>query len=455
MALKKSAATVLIVDDEKNTREGLELALATSDYRVLCASGGEEALGLLKKEDVDVMLTDLFMEGMDGMELMRRAKEMHPELLIIMLTAYGTVENAVQAMKAGAFDYLTKPVNLDKLEMLVQRALNSRRIEKENLELKKQLHNKYGFENIVGNSPKMQKVFRLIEQVAASKATVLITGESGTGKELIARAIHFSGPKKDKPFVAVHCGALAEGVLESELFGHEKGAFTGAVEKKIGRFELADGGTLFLDEVSEMSPATQVKLLRVLQEREFQRVGGTKTIKVDVRIVTATNKDLRDEVSQGRFREDLYYRLNVVGIEIPPLRERKDDIPLLVAAFIKEFSHENNKIVEGIAPEVLKAFHAYAWPGNVRELRNTLETMVVLTPHRVLQASDIPAQFASGAVLSARGGQRVPINIHDAEKTLIEKALADTGNNKSKAADLLGMSRRTLHRKLRESQSKK
>ncbi len=445
----KQKATVLIVDDEKNTREGMELALVASNYKILSATNAQEALNVLKKESVDVMLTDLMMDGMDGLELMRRAKASNPDMAVIMLTAYGTVETAVAAMKVGAFDYLTKPVNLDKLDILVARALNTLRMEKENTELKKQLHTKYGFESIVGHSKKMQDIFRRIQQVNSSKATVLIEGESGTGKELIAKAIHFSGPKREQPFVAVHCASLAEGVLESELFGHEKGAFTGAVERKMGRFELANNGTLFLDEVSEMSPATQVKLLRVLQEREFERVGGSKTVKVDVRIITATNKDLKEQVREGRFREDLFYRLNVVTIDIPALRERMEDLPLLVDAFVKEFSLENNKIVEGVSPEVLKAFHSYSWPGNVRELRNTIETMVVLTRNRTLQLEDIPTDLLSGQGTAPRSKQPIAMNVHEAEKSLIERALETARNNKSKAAEILGMSRRTLHRKLK------
>jgi two-component system, NtrC family, response regulator AtoC len=445
----KARATVLIVDDEKNTREGMELALTTSGYKILLAGSGEEALALLKKETVDLLLTDLIMGSMDGMALMRQARELDPEILVIMLTAYGTVETAVQAMRAGAFDYLTKPVNLDKLELLVKRALNSRRIEKENVALRKQLDSKFGFESIIGHSKKIKEVFSLINQVNTSKATVLIQGESGTGKELIARAIHFSGPRKDQPFVAVHCAALAEGLLESELFGHEKGAFTGAVERKIGRFEAANGGTLFLDEVSEMSPATQVKLLRVLQEMEFERVGGNKTIKVDVRIIAATNKDLRQAIAEGQFREDLFYRLNVVTIPVPPLRDRMEDTPLLIAAFVKEFAHENEKIVEGVSPALVKALDSYTWPGNVRELQNTIETMVVLTRNRTLQLEDVPANLLSGPnpVIKAQGA--LPLNVHEAEKNLIEKALQTSKNNKSKAAVILGMSRRTLHRKLK------
>ncbi len=445
----KQKATVLIVDDEKNTREGMELALVASNYKILSATNAQEALNVLKKESVDVMLTDLMMDGMDGLELMRRAKASNPDMAVIMLTAYGTVETAVAAMKVGALDSLTTPVHLDKLDILVARALNTLRMEKENTELKKQLHTKYGFESIVGHSKKMQDIFRRIQQVNSSKATVLIEGESGTGKELIAKAIHFSGPKREQPFVAVHCASLAEGVLESELFGHEKGAFTGAVERKMGRFELANNGTLFLDEVSEMSPATQVKLLRVLQEREFERVGGSKTVKVDVRIITATNKDLKEQVREGRFREDLFYRLNVVTIDIPALRERIEDLPPLVDAFVKEFSLENNKIVEGVSPEVLKAFHSYSWPGNVRELRNTIETMVVLTRNRTLQLEDIPTDLLSGQGTAPRSKQPIAMNVHEAEKSLIERALETARNNKSKAAEILGMSRRTLHRKLK------
>ncbi|HRZ86609.1 MAG TPA: sigma-54 dependent transcriptional regulator [bacterium] len=443
--------TILIVDDEQNTREGLKSALEHDDYAIRLAASAEEALSVLQEEQVDLMITDLLMPGKSGIELMDEARKISPETLCIMITAYGTVETAVEAMKAGAYDYLTKPINIDRVEILVKRALASKRLANENVNLKKMLEKKYAREGIVGNSGEMTRIYELIGQVANSRATVLIQGESGTGKELIAKAIHMAGEKRDRPFIAVHCASLAEGLLESELFGHEKGAFTGAIERKIGRFELADGGTLFLDEVSEMSPSTQVKLLRVIQERQFERVGGTKTLKVDVRIITATNKDLMAEVKAGKFREDLYYRINVVHIMVPPLRSRSGDIPLLVNHFLKMYGMENKKIVEGVTPEAMKVFSGYSWPGNVRELQNCLETMVVLARNKVLDVKDIPANVMNAieSVPAPLSGQ-VPINLSDAEKELIKKALAETKNNKTRAAELLGLSRRTLHRKINE-----
>lgn len=443
--------TILIVDDEQNTREGLKSALEVNDYTVILADSAEKAIKILETDHIDVMITDLLMPGKSGIELMEEARKISPETLSIMITAYGTVETAVEAMKAGAYDYLTKPINIDRVDLLVKRALSSKKLANENMTLKKMLTKKFGVEGIIGSSKEMQGIFELISQVAASKATILIQGESGTGKELIARAIHMASDKRDRPFVAVHCASLAEGILESELFGHEKGAFTGAIERKIGRFELADGGTLFLDEVSEMSSSIQVKLLRVLQEREFERVGGSKTIKVDVRIITATNKDLMAEVKAGKFREDLYYRINVVHINVPPLRSRKEDIPLLVNHFVKTYALENKKIVEGVSPDVMKIFIGYSWPGNVRELQNCIETMVVLARNKILEVKDIPANVMNAieSVGVPATGQ-MPINLNDAEKELIKKALAETRGNKTKAAELLGLSRRTLHRKVNE-----
>jgi DNA-binding NtrC family response regulator len=442
---------ILIVDDEQNTREGLQSALDVNDYNITLADSAEKALAILNAERVDVMITDLLMPGKTGIELMEEARTISPDTLSIMITAYGTVETAVEAMKAGAYDYLTKPINIDRVDLLVKRALSSKKLANENVRLKKMLDKKFGSDGIVGNSKEMHGIFELVTQVANSKATVLIQGDSGTGKELIAKAIHMAGDKRDKPFIAVHCASLAEGILESELFGHEKGAFTGAIERKIGRFELADGGTLFLDEVSEMSPAIQVKLLRVLQEREFERVGGSKTIKVDVRIITATNKDLMAEVKAGKFREDLYYRINVVHINVPPLRSRKGDIPLLVNHFFRMYAHENKKIVEGVSPEVMKIFTGYSWPGNVRELQNCIETMVVLARNKILEAKDIPANVMNAIEsTSTQVSGQMPINLGDAEKELIKKALAETRGNKTKAAEMLGLSRRTLHRKVNE-----
>ena len=441
--------TILIVDDERNTREGLQRALQDR-YNVFLAEDSQKAVQTLESTPVDVMLTDLRMPDVDGMGLLRRAMSLTNPPVCIMMTAYGSIENAVQAMQAGAYHYVTKPVNLDELELVIQRALNSRRIEVENVNLHEQIDRKYGLENIIGESPAMRQLFETVQQVAPSRATVLITGETGTGKELIAKAIHNLSPRKNGAFIPVHAAALPSTLLESELFGHEKGAFTGAVERRIGRFELADGGTLFLDEVSELEPSIQVKLLRVLEERAFERVGGAKTLQVDVRLVAATNKDLKKLVSEGRFRDDLFYRLSVVTIDLPPLRERRDDIPLLVKAFLDEFGRENRKQVRELTPEALNVLLAYDWPGNVRELRNAIEQMVVLARAERLTVRDMPAVIRGSADLTKINVVRAGMTVEEAERQLIVQALKETNGNRTKAAQKIGISRRTLHRKLKE-----
>jgi two-component system, NtrC family, response regulator AtoC len=441
--------TILIVDDERNTREGLQRALQDR-YDVLLAEDSQKALQTLESTTVDVMLTDLRMPGIDGMGLLRRAMSLTNPPVCIMMTAYGSIENAVQAMQAGAYHYVTKPVNLDELELVVQRALNSRRIESENVNLREQIERKFGLENIIGESSAMRQVFDTVQQVAPSRVTVLITGETGTGKELIAKAIHNLSPRKNGAFVAVHAAALPSSLLESELFGHERGAFTGAVERRIGRFELADGGTLFLDEIGELEPPMQVKLLRVLEERAFERVGGSKTLHVDVRLVAATNRDLKKLVSEGKFRDDLFYRLSVVTVDLPPLRERRDDIPLLVKAFLDEFGRENNKPVRELTPDALNVLLAYDWPGNVRELRNAIEQMVVLARAERLTVRDVPAAIRGAADLSKINVVRAGMTVVDAERQLIVQALKETDGNRTKAAQKIGISRRTLHRKLKE-----
>jgi len=390
------------------------------------------------------------MPGVDGMGLLRRAMSLTNPPVCIMMTAYGSIENAVQAMQAGAYHYVTKPVNLDELELVIQRALNSHRIEVENVNLHEQIDHRYGLENIIGESTAMRQLFETVQQVAPSRATVLITGETGTGKELIAKAIHNISPRKNGAFIPVHAAALPSTLLESELFGHEKGAFTGAVERRIGRFELADGGTLFLDEVSELEPSIQVKLLRVLEERAFERVGGAKTLQVDVRLVAATNKDLKKLVSEGKFRDDLFYRLSVVTIDLPPLRERRDDIPLLVKAFLDEFGRENSKQVRELTPEALNVLLAYDWPGNVRELRNAIEQMVVLARAERLTVRDMPAVIRGSADLTKINVVRAGMTVEEAERQLIVQALKETNGNRTKAAQKIGISRRTLHRKLKE-----
>ena len=440
---------ILIVDDDRPQREGLQRALAER-FDVLLADDAEKALQALEAQPVDVLLTDLKMPGEDGMKLLRRATSLSSPPICIMMTAYGSIENAVEAMRAGAYHYVTKPINLDELELLIERALKSRRIEVENVTLRAQLDKKFGMENILGQSSAMARVFEIVQQVAPTRATVLISGETGTGKELIAHAIHNLSPRKSGPFIAVHAAALSPTLLESELFGHEKGSFTGAVERRTGRFELADGGTLLLDEVSEIDPSIQVKLLRVLEERAFERVGGSKTLNVDVRLIAATNKDLKKLVSEGKFRDDLFYRLSVVTIALPPLRERRDDIPLLVSAFLKQTARENNKDVREITQEAVNVLMAYDWPGNVRELRNTIEQMVVLARSERLTLRDVPMAIRGGADLTKISVVRTGMTVEEAERQLIIQALKEMRGNRTRAAQKIGMSRRTLHRKLKK-----
>ena len=443
--------TILIVDDDRPQRDGLQRALADR-YDVLVADEAQKAGAILEAQPVDVLLTDLRMPGDDGLKLLRRAGSLSNPPVSIMMTAYGSIENAVEAMKAGAYHYVTKPVNLDELELVIGRALKSRQIEAENVNLHEQLDQKFGLENLIGQSPAMLQMFDIIRQVAPTRASVLITGETGTGKELVAHAVHNLSPRKAGPFVAVHAAALPTTLLESELFGHEKGAFTGAVERRAGRFEMADGGTIFLDEVGELEPAMQVKLLRVLEERRFERVGGNKTLEVDVRLVAATNRDLKKMVTEGKFRDDLFYRLSVVTVNLPPLRERRDDVPLLVTAFNRQYSQENNTPVREITQEAVNLLMAYDWPGNVRELRNAIEQMVVLARGDRLTVRDIPAAIRSGADLTKISVVRpgVTMTVEEAERQLIIQALKETDGNRTKAADKIGMSRRTLHRKLKE-----
>lgn len=454
-------ATLLIVDDEKHTREGLRLSLE-DDFDVYVAANIAEAMEILRHDKIDVMLTDLRLAGESGMNLIGEALKLSHAPICIMMTAYGSVDTAVEAMKHGAYDFVTKPLNLDEVEILIKRALKSRNIEKENVELKRQVERKYAIDGILGQSEIMKPVFEVIEQVAPTRATVLIDGESGTGKELVARAIHnLSGRPKAK-LVTVHCAALSPNVLESELFGHEKGAFTGAMEKRIGRFELADGGTLFLDEIGEIDANIQVKLLRALGEQTIERVGGSKPIHVDVRVVTATNKDLAALVKEGKFREDLYYRLHVVRVHLPPLRERKSDIPILADAFLREIAEQNHKPYKPLSEEALQAMLAYEWPGNVRELRTAIEHGVVMSNSSRVGIKNLPASVTGGVAPvfhiprqnnSAASSPTLPItdlNLETMERRLIDEALKRAGDNRTEAAELLGLSRRTLQRKLKE-----
>ncbi len=448
--------SVLIVDDDRNTRDGLARALRRQ-YDVEVAESGDRALGMLGVRAFDILLSDVRMPGMDGLTLLQRARAHRPEMVTILLTAYGNVETAVEAMKRGAYDFLMKPVNLDYLDLLLQRALRSRDVESENLQLRQALDDKFGLESLIGNSPAMVLLFDTIRQAAPTQATVLVQGESGTGKELVAHAIHRLSTRAQGPFIAVHCAALSASLLESELFGHERGAFTGAVAQRRGRFELADGGTLFLDEISEIDASVQVKLLRVLEERTFERVGGDAPVEVDIRLIAATNRNLRSLVAEGKFREDLFFRLDVININLPPLRERAGDVPLLCGRFVEEFATRNNKEVRGITPDAVNLLSSYAWPGNVRELRNTIEKMVVLVHGDRLTARDVPPNIKEAA-RGAGGDRGVPApalaaatdSLADAERLLIREALRKHGGNRTLAAQALGISRRTLHRKLRQ-----
>ena len=445
---------ILVVDDDKNTRDGLQRALQRH-YTVKTAENAASALAVLgQDEPVDVLLSDLRMPGTDGLVLLRSVHAQHPQTVCILLTAYGSVETAVEAMKQGAYDFLTKPINLDHLDLLVARALKSRDLEKKVETLESQLNEKFGMENIIGESETMKQVFEIIQQTAPTQASVLIQGPSGTGKELVAQAIHRLSTRAKGPFVAVHCAALSASLLESELFGHEKGAFTGATVQRKGRFELADGGTLFLDEVSEIDLSVQVKLLRVLEERTFERVGGEEMIETDIRVIAATNRDLREYVRQGKFREDLFFRLNVVDIVLPSLSERAGDIALLADRFLKEYAEKNNKRMEGFSPDAVNLLGAYAWPGNVRELRNTIEKMVVLARADRLSARDVPANIREAVKGHAGVVSRVPVlmtgSLADTERRKIMAVLEKNGGNRTRAAGELGISRRTLHRKLRE-----
>ncbi len=440
---------LLIADDEKNIREGLAAALQMDGYDVALAADGTEAWKRFQKGDVDLVITDLRMPGVSGEELLKRIVAESPGLPVIVLTGHGTVENAVEAMRNGAYDFITKPVNLDRLSLLVKRALQNRELARQHRELQEEFEKKQRIDAIIGKSALMRRVFDMVRQVAPTKASVLVTGESGVGKELIADALHNLSPRKDKPLIKVHCAALAATLLESELFGHEKGAFTGAVARKRGRFELANEGTLFLDEIGEIDQNVQIKILRVLQDKKFERVGGEETLEADVRIVAATNRDLKAEIEKGTFREDLFYRLNVVNIHVPPLRERKDDIPLLAASFLKEFADENGKRIEGLDNRARAALYAYNWPGNVRELRNCVESSVVMAKSSIVTMDDLPPSIRSS---SDAGWIRIPVGstLAEAEKLIIRETLSNNKGNKSRTAEILDIGRKTLHRKLAE-----
>ncbi len=449
---------ILIIDDEQSMRDFLSIMLKKEGYDVIAAGNGEDALKAINDEIFDLIITDVKMPGTDGIEVLKTVKEISPETIVIMITAFATAEAAVEAMKLGAYDYITKPFKVDEIKLIIHKALEKHSLRRENILLRREIESRAGFDNFIGKSEPMQTIFSLIRQVADTKSTIMITGESGTGKELVARAVHFLSSRKNGPFVTVNCGALPETLLESELFGYMKGSFTGAISNKQGLFEAANGGTIFLDEISATTPALQIKLLRVLQEREFKRVGGTADIRVDVRVIAASNRDLMSEISKGSFREDLFYRLNVIPIHLPALRDRKEDIPLLVEFFLKKFS--SGRGAKKITPDAMKLLISCRWPGNVRELENTIERLVILAPGDTVQVEHMPDGLKNIVPYS----ELVPSDIPDAgldlevilesvEKALLRKALEKTGGVKTEAAKLLGLTFRSFRHRLQKYES--
>ncbi|MEL3907408.1 MAG: sigma-54 dependent transcriptional regulator [Treponemataceae bacterium] len=438
---------ILVIDDEKNIREGLQIALEDEGYDVITAADGDDGLKKALSDEIDLIITDLRMPGRSGEEVLKEVVSKMPGIPVVVLTGHGTIETAVDAMRLGAYDFLTKPLDLDHLLLLVKRALKNRELVLQHRQLEQELNKARATKNVVVKSPVMEDLMKLVKKVAPSRASVLVTGESGVGKEIIADTLHNLSERYDKPLVKVHCAALSETLLESELFGHEKGAFTGAVSTRRGRFELAHGGTIFLDEIGEIDQNVQIKLLRVIQEKKFERVGGEKTINVDVRIVAATNRNLKEEVEKGNFREDLFYRLNVVHIDVPPLRERKEDIPLLVHSFLKEFSAENEKQMMGLEQKAWNAIYNYDWPGNIRELKNCIESAVVISSENIIKLSDLPDSVTK---LAEEKNLCFPIgtSLAAVEEKLILQTLAWLDGNKTKTAEVLGIGRKTLHRKL-------
>lgn len=439
--------TILIIDDEKNIREGLAANFELEEYNVKTAASGEEGLKLIERGDIDLVITDLRMNGISGEEVLRKVTAETPGIPVIILTGHGSIDSAVDAMRHGAYDFLTKPLNLDQLDMIVKRALESREMSLQHQQLKKEIEGENVLSGMIGKSQAMLKIMETIKKAASSKANVLITGESGVGKEVVARAIHELSPRKNKTMINVHCAALSETLLESELFGHEKGAFTGADHLQKGRFELAHGSTIFLDEIGEINQNVQIKILRVLAERKFERVGGEQTIEVDVRVIAATNRNLEEEIKKGNFREDLYFRLNVIHIHVPPLRERKDDLPLLMASFLEEFNRENSRSIKGVDSRAKSAMFKYDWPGNIRELRNCMESAVVMCSGDEIGLDDLPPSISRSA-----GTESIVIplgiTLDEADKVIVQQNLAANRNNKSKTAEILGIGRKTLQRKI-------
>ena len=455
-----SKARVLIVDDEKSMRDLLSITLEKEGYDVETAAGGELAIEMLHREMVDAVITDLRMPKVDGLQVLRAAKESSPDIAVIVITAVASTETAVEAMKLGAYDYITKPFKLDEVNLIVRNALERKRLRDENLYLRRQLETQHRFENIIGKSARIAEVFDTIRKIADSPSTAMITGESGTGKELVARAIHFNSYRRDKPFMSVNCGAIPEGLMESELFGHVRGAFTGAVSNKVGLFSAAEGGTLFLDEITEIPPLLQVKLLRAIQLREIRRVGDTKDMKTDVRLIAASNRDLEGAVQEGVLREDLFYRLNVIPIQLPPLRERREDIPLLIAHFLQKFSKELGKDVRAVAPEAMAVLERYHWPGNIRELENVLERAIVLGGADMVGVESLPESVRRERPVKGLESVEIPEDGLDLEATLdaiegryLQRALDRTGGVQTKAAELLKMTFRQFRYKLQKHQT--
>ena len=443
---------ILVVDDDASHRRMLEAVLDAEGYTLHQAAGGEEAIAAVEEQFYDVVLMDVRMGKVGGIEALKRIKELSPGIPIIIMTAYASVSTAVEALKSGAYDYLTKPLDIDELKILIAKALRHRELEKENLYLKERLGDRFDFANIIGRSPSMTDLFETLALVAPSEATVLIVGESGTGKEIVANAIHQNSPRSERAFIKVNCAALPETLLESELFGHERGAFTGALAKKQGRFHLAHSGSIFLDEIGEMAPTTQAKILRVLQEREFEPLGSTQTVKVDTRVIVATNKDLEEEIQQGHFREDLYYRLNLVRLEVPPLRQRREDIPLLADFFLKRYAEKNRRLIKGFTPRAMDLLMRHTWPGNVRELENVVERAVIMTRGDIISPEDLPDTFRE----LDKGAETVGVeltpgkSLKEMEREMIIRTLEEADGNRTHAAKILGISRRTLQLKLKE-----
>jgi len=443
---------ILVVDDEESHRIMLRAVLSEDGYAVTEAADGTDAIMAVEKEAFDVILLDIRMTNMDGIEALTEIRKISPLVPVLIMTAYASVKTAVEALKAGAFDYLTKPLDIEELKILIEKALEHYHLRTENLALKERLGDRFDFSRIIARSPKMKSLLDTLAMVAPSDATVLIMGESGTGKEVVANAIHHNSPRAGQPFIKVSCAALPEMLLESELFGHKKGAFTGAVYRREGRFQLAHRGTLFLDEVGEMSRATQMKLLRVLQEKEFEPVGSAQTIKVDIRVIAATNRDLEKDVKDGRFREDLYYRLNVVPLVLPPLRDRKEDISPLTDHFLALYGEKNRKSLKGISGKALDLLVRYDWPGNIRELENCIERAMIMAGEEVIVPADFPPQIQVLSREEGTNGFNIPsgISLEEMERTLIVKTLAETGGNRTRASEILGINRRTLQNKLKQ-----